>query len=216
VSAIPQSAHSDPLLALQEYLRREEKAEYKSEFYRGEIFAMWGGSPEHNDVSGNIFAALRGRLRGSSCRPSNSDQRIRIPENGLCTYPDVSIVCGEREYDQLDPQAITNPVVVIEVLSPTTERYDRGKKFELYRELASLREYVLVSVEGPSIEKFTRRDDDTWVLMPLKGMDAELKLESAGIVLPFREIYEDIEFRPLDVKSAAPESEIGDESPMTV
>ena len=198
MSAIPQSAVSNPPVSLQEYLRLEELAEYKSEFYQGEVFAMSGGSPEHNDVAGNVFAQLKNRLRGSGCRPSNSDQRIRIPANGACTYPDVSIVCGERQFDELDPQALNNPVVVIEVLSPTTERYDRGRKFGLYRDLESLREYVLVSVDSPSIEKFTTCDDGTWLMTPLQGLDAALSLESADVTIPFGEIYEDIVFRPHD------------------
>ena len=193
---IPEPALSKPGITLQEYLKREATAEYKSEFYHGEIFAMSGGSPEHNDVSGNVFSQLKNRLRSSGCRPSNSDQRVRIPPNGFCTYPDVSIVCGDRQFDALDPQAINNPVVVIEVLSPSTERYDRGKKFERYRDLESLREYVLIAVERPSVEKFTRRADGTWLLTPLKGLDAELVLESAGVAIPLSEVYEDIAFRP--------------------
>jgi Uma2 family endonuclease len=201
MSALPQSAVSNAPITLQEYLTREETADYKSEFYQGELFAMTGGSPEHNDIGVNIVSLLRNRLRGSGCRPSASDQRIRIPANGLSTYPDVSIVCGDRGYDELDPHAINNPVVIFEVLSPSTESYDRGKKFELYRQLQSLREYVLVSAEKPLIERFTRRDDGTWLLSLLTGLDTKLTLDSVDASLPAREIYEDIEFGQADEKS---------------
>ncbi|NQV23122.1 MAG: Uma2 family endonuclease [Rhodopirellula sp.] len=196
MSAVPESR-----LSLEEYLSRERVAEYKSEFYQGEIFAMTGGSPTHNDISVNIVAALKNSLRGRGCRPSASDQRIRIPANGLCTYPDASVVCGDREFDDIDTDAITNPVVIFEVLSKSTERYDRGKKFDLYRELHSLREYVLVSQNEAQVERFVRQDDGNWLLTVLKGPEAILKFASFEVSLTLSEIYEDVDFQPEESES---------------
>lgn len=191
MSAVPESRFS-----LEEYLSRERVAEFKSEFYQGEIFAMTGGSPTHNDIGVNLVSSLKNRLRGTGCRPSASDQRIRIPANGLCTYPDASVVCGDRHFDDKDNDAITNPVVVFEVLSKSTERYDRGRKFDLYRELDSLREYVLVSQTEAQVERFLRQDDGNWLLTILKGPDAILEFASLDVSLTLSEIYEDVEFQP--------------------
>ncbi len=191
MSAIPVTQHT-----LVEYLAREETAVYKSEFYRGQIFAMSGGTPEHNTVGGNVFAALRGRLRGSPCRPFNSDQRIRIPANGLTTYPDVAVVCGELQRDPLATSAINNPSVIFEVLSKSTENYDRSEKFQLYSQLDSFREYVLVAQDKPRVERFVRRDDGSWILTNFVGLDAVVELTTLGCSLTLAEIYEDVTFRP--------------------
>ena len=182
MSAVPESR-----FALEEYLSRESVAEYKSEFYQGEIFAMTGGTPTHNLISVNIVSQLRVSLRGSGCRPFSSDQRVRIPANGLSTYPDIAVVCGELELDEIDTDAIINPVVIFEVLS---------KKFDLYRELESLKEYVLVSQTEAQVERFVRRDDGDWLLTVLKGPEAILKFASLDVSLTLSGIYEDIEFRP--------------------
>lgn len=190
------SAVLEPRYTLEQYVAREAVAEFKSEFYRGQIFAMAGGTPRHNTVSGNIFARLHERLRGTGCRPYNSDQRIRIPANGLSTYPDVSIVCGEPQLDSLDRIAITNPIVIFEVLSEKTESYDRGRKADMYRQLPSLREYILVCQDEPQVERFVRQDDDSWLLTIFKGLEAVLELRSPGCRLPLAEIYEDIAFGP--------------------
>ncbi len=179
------------LLTFHEYLTRERIASSKSEFYRGQIFAMAGGSVRHNKISGNVFANLRSQLRGTTCRPFNSDQRIHIGANGLATYPDVSLVCGELEVDAEDVDAITNPIVIFEVLSKTSESYDRGKKFDFYRQLDSLREYILISQEEAQVERFVRQDDGSWNLTLFKGLESELKLQSL-CSLPLAVIYEDV------------------------
>ena len=191
MSAVPK-----PRYTFEEYLARERVAPGKSEYYRGEIFAMAGGSVRHNTIGGNVFASLRGHLRGSPCRPCNSDQRIRIPANGLSTYPDVSVVCSEIQTDTLDHDAIVNPRVIFEVLSNSTESYDRGKKFDLYRQLDSLQEYILVAQDEPLVERFVRQDDGSWLLTVLKGQDAVLEFQSLAAVLPLSEIYEDVTFGP--------------------
>lgn len=191
MSAVPENRFT-----LEEYLSRESVAEYKSEFYQGEIFAMTGGSPTHNSISVNILSRMLISLRGSGCRPFNSDQRVRIPANGLSTYPDIAVVCGELQLDDKDKDAITNPVVIFEVLSKSTERYDRGKKFDLYRELESLQEYVLVSQTEAQVERFVRQDDGDWLLTVLKGPEAVLKFGSIDVSLALSEIYEDVELQP--------------------
>lgn len=190
MSAVPKTA-----LTYQDYLARERIASTKSEFYRGQVFAMAGGSVRHNTISGNVFAGLRNLLRGTSCRPFNSDQRIRIAANGLATYPDVSLICGEIEVDAEDADAIINPVVILEVLSKSSERYDRGKKFDLYRQLDSLQEYVLISQEEAQVERFIRQGDGSWNLTLFKGMASELKIRSLCSI-PLSVIYEDVVFGP--------------------
>ncbi len=188
------SAVLEARYTLAEYLEREQTATYKSEFYRGQIFAMSGGTPQHSAVGGNVFASLRGRLRGSPCRPYNSDLKIRIPANGLTTYPDVSVICGELQLDAQAPEAINNPRIIVEVLSKSTESYDRGKKFDLYRQLESLREYILVAQDEPHVERFVRQDDGSWVLTVFKGLASVLELPTLACALPLAEIYEDVTF----------------------
>lgn len=191
MSAVPK-----PRLTLSEYLLRENAAAFKSEFYRGEIFAMAGASPRHNSVVTKLIIGLGNRLLGKPCRPFTSDQRVRIPTSGLVTYPDVAVVCGPLEMDTEDRIAINNPSVILEVLSKSTESYDRGKKFDLYRELKSLREYILVSQDEPHVERFVRQDDGTWLLTVFKGVDAVLDLPTVGCSLPLAEIYNDVTFGP--------------------
>ena len=181
---------------LAEYLDREETAVGRSEFYRGQIFAMSGGTPEHSEASVNILTSLRGRLRGTPCRPYNSDLRIRIPANGLTTYPDVAVVCGELQRDPLAITAINNPSVIFEVLSDSIESYDRGKKFGLYRQLESLREYILVAQDEAHVERYVRQADDSWLLTVFKGLDAVVQLTTLGCSLPLSEVYEDVTFPP--------------------
>lgn len=189
MSAIP-----TPRYTFEEYLANECVAEHKSEFYRGEIFAMAGGSPRHNEICLNIASALKGKLRGSSCRPYSSDQRLRIPANGLSTYPDVSVVCGEIERDEVDRDALVNPRVLMEVLSPSTEDYCRGRKFVLYRQLPTLREYVVVSQVEPLMEHHALQANGTWLLTVLKGIDAVLQFASIECSLSFEEAYEGVTF----------------------
>ena len=191
MSAVPKNQFT-----IEEYLARERVAEGKSEFYRGQIFAMAGGSPRHNTLSVNIASSLRGRLRGLPCRPFNSDQRIRTQANGLITYPDVSVVCGEFQVDSADRDAIVNLRVIFEVLSQSTESYDRGKKFELSRQLDSLEEYILVLQDEALIERFSRQENGSWLLTVFMGLEAELELQSVATNLPLSEIYEDVKFGP--------------------
>ena len=176
-------------LSYAEYLERERVAATKNEYYAGEIIAMAGGSRRHNSITGNIFAALYTKLTYASCRPFLSDQRIRISQLDLGTYPDLSVVCGELEGDMIDPEAITNPCVLVEVLSPSTESYDRGKKFDFYRQIDSLEEYVLVSQQEPIVERFKRQPNGDWLLTVYKGLEATLNLTSIQTDLQLQDIY---------------------------
>ncbi len=190
------SAVPTPRYTLQEYITREEVAEYKSEFYRGQIFAMSGGTVRHNTISINFATALKTRLRGGGCRAFTSDQRIRVPSDDFGTYPDVSVICGKIETDEIDRNAITNPRLLMEVLSPSTESYNRGKKFDLYRDAESLREYILVSQDEPHVERFIKQSDGSWNLVVFKGLESMLELPSISCSISLAEIYEDVTFGP--------------------
>jgi Uma2 family endonuclease len=187
---------------LQEYLAAEERSPIKHEFYRGEVFAMAGGTPQHNRIAGNIFARLHRFLEGTPCEPFGSDQRIRVPAADLTTYPDVSVVCGELALDPLDRHAITNPRVIFEVLSESTENYDRGPKFELYQKLDSLAEYIVVSQTEAKIIHYARQDNGSWLYRLIVGKEATLRLPSIDCELPLAAIYRGAELEP-EIASAA-------------
>jgi Uma2 family endonuclease len=146
----------------QDYLAVEEMGPVRHEFLRGAIFAMAGGTPEHAALSAAIVVLLGTHLRGRSCRPYSADLRIRIPATGLATYADAAVVCGEPERDSESTTHVTNPTLIVEVLSPGTEAYDRGEKREHYQQLASLRDYVLVAQSRRRVELFTRTVSGEW------------------------------------------------------
>lgn len=149
----------------EEYLRMESDASYKSEFFRGEIFMMAGGTPNHNRIKENVAVEVGITLKKrGSCRSYSSDQRIHIPENSLYTYPDVVIVCNPVQYAERDKNTITNPTVLFEVVSEGTGAYDRGDKFRLYRDIESLKEYVLVNSVNVGVEVYRRTADNHWLL----------------------------------------------------
>jgi Uma2 family endonuclease len=177
-----------------QYLEFERASEIKHEFLAGEVFAMMGTSETHNLINGSTYVALYNQLRGRPCKVYPSDMRIKVPSTGLYTYPDISVVCGEAQFsdDQLD--TLINSVVVIEVLSQSTESYDRGKKFQQYRELVSLREYVLITQDEPRIEHYILQDNGVWEFTDAKGLEASLELRSMGCSLALAEVYEQIAF----------------------
>ena len=188
--------------SLKEYLEWEERSGTRHEFYQGEIFAMAGASPRHNRIAGNIFARLHQLLEGTKCEPFASDQRIRIEPVDLSTYPDVSVVCDGLELSANDARAITNPRVIVEVLSKTTENYDRGPKFELYQHLDSLQEYLLVSQEDARVTQYVRNDDGTWRYKLVVGLEVTLDIESINCRLPLAVIYRNVEFGPEETPPA--------------
>ena len=177
----------------EEYLILEDQAAYKSQYVDGEIFAMAGAAPEHIEITDNLTAALRTRLRGRSCRSYSSDMRVRPEAGGLWTYPDVVALCGEPRFDRADrPATLLNPQVIFEVLSPSTESFDRGDKFTRYRALASLTDYVLVSVDRLLIEHHARQPDGSWTLRTLDQPAQILPLGVLACELPLSEIYEGV------------------------
>jgi Uma2 family endonuclease len=181
---------------LREYFDWEETQTTKHEFYRGEVFAMAGASLPHIRISRNILTQLTQQLEGRECEAFGSDLRVRVDAVDLSTYPDITIVCGEPKIDPVDRHAITNPRVIFEVLSKSTENYDRGDKFEFYQHLESFREYVVVSQKEPRIVHYVRQDDGAWKYRLLPGMNETLRLETVGCELPFAMIYRNVEFGP--------------------
>lgn len=181
-------------MSLKEYLQWEETSGGKHEFYRGEILDMAGTTIRHNRITGNLFAHLHGHLKTGGCRSFGSDQRIRINPIDLSTYPDVSVICGGEEADPVDRHAITNPRVIVEVLSKSTENYDRGRKFEFYQTLPSFIEYVLVYQTEARIIHYLRQPDGSWNYRLLVGFDETLLVESIGCELPFSVVYRDVKF----------------------
>lgn len=179
-----------------EYLSREAASTVRNEYYRGEIFAMAGNTHQHCEIQGNLMYRLRQALEGSPCRPYGTDQRIRIEAVDLFTYPDVVVICGEPDFASEDPMSITNPRVVFEILSPSTEAYHRGEKFELYQHLASLQEYVLVSQDRAHIDRFVRQSGGGWLLQSFAGLEDTLEIESLKCRIPLALVYENVKFAP--------------------
>ncbi len=173
---------------LPEYLRLEEYANIKHEYLDGQIYAMAGGTPEHGALAMRIGAALVEQLRGRPCAVFSSDVRIRVTATGLDTYPDLSVVCGDQQRDHEDPNALVNPVVLVEVLSPGTEEYDRGEKLQHYKQITSLQEVVLATVGEPHIDVF-RREGEDWKLHAFRG-EQVVKLTSIGCELQLTALYD--------------------------
>lgn len=177
----------------EEYLALERHAEFKSEYIDGEIVAMTGATIRHNAIAGSFLVALYTRLRGGPCRVSGSDLRVQIAGGRRYVYPDLLAYCGDPKTSDASLDTLTNPVLIVEVLSPSTEAYDRGEKFAYYRSIESLQEYVLVAQDRAMVERFVRHGD-LWVFSAFSGLDAEVELTSVGCTVPLREIYENVEF----------------------
>lgn len=147
-------------LTPEEYLVIERKAEYKSEYFNGEMFAMSGVSPSHVLIVSNIVAELRGQLKQKPCNVYSSDLRVRVSPTGLYTYPDVVVVCGQPQLADEQKDTLLNPTLIVEVLSDSTQDYDRGRKFEHYRSLSSFTEYLLIAQDRCHVEHFVRQADN--------------------------------------------------------
>jgi Uma2 family endonuclease len=169
-------------VSVEEYLALEERADFKSEYFNGEIFATAGGTPEHSLIAANVVWELGVQLESGPCRVHTSDQRVNIPDTGLYTYPDITVVCDKAEFEGPGRRALLNPTLIVEMLSESTEAYDRGGEFAHYRRLASLREYVLVASDRRRIERYTRQGSE-WVLGECSDPDGSLDLPSIGCVL---------------------------------
>ena len=175
-----------------EYLELERRSEAKHELINGQIVAMAGATFVHNDIAANVLAALRILLRGKGCKAVGSDQRVHVPATGLFTYPDVTVVCGRPEFHPKGQDTLLNPRVLVEVLSDTTERYDRGAKFAHYRSIPSFVEYVLVAQDELRVEHFRRVETEQWLLTVYRGEGARIALPALGCELPLAELYDGV------------------------
>jgi Uma2 family endonuclease len=175
-------------ISIGDYLAMERRSDVKHEYFAGEIFAMAGASYEHNVIAANCAGELRSSLRDSACNVLASDQRVRTVST-LYTYPDVVVVCGRPEFDVEDRDTLTNPVVIVEVLSRSTEGYDRGQKFLHYRSIPSLKEYVLVSQRQMLVEHFLRQPNGQWVLTTYNSSEQSVAFPTLNVSVPISSLY---------------------------
>jgi Uma2 family endonuclease len=182
------------LLTPGQYLERERNASFKSEYFRGETFAMAGASRAHNLIVGNLVREIGNRLKGQPCEVYPSDMRVKVTATGLYAYPDVTVVCGAPEFEDAQHDTLLNPTVLFEVLSESTEAYDRGAKARHYRRLASLQEYVLIAQNRPLVERYVRQADGGWTLRDVDALDECVALEAIPVQMPMSEIYGQVKF----------------------
>jgi|SRR5215203_14583 len=182
---------SDPhqRLTIQDYLAFERQSETKNDYLGGEVFAMSGASRAHNLITGNVFGELRNQLKGRPCETYSESMRVRTPTD-LFTYPDVVVVCGEPRFDDEEFDTLLNPTLIVEVLSRSTEAYDRGIKSSRYRSISSLSQHVLIAQDRIQVEHFIRQAADRWLLEELANLGQTLELPSIGCRLPLAEIYD--------------------------
>ena len=178
------------MISPEEYLRMDRATEHRSEYVDGEVFAMSGGTRKHTLIIGEVYSEFRSLLKGSTCRPTTSGLRLQLEPRGPYFYPDVMVTCGAFEGDADD--IATNPVVVVEVLSPSTERWDRTGKFAHYRQVPSLRVYMLVSQDEMRVEWWERLASGQWVYYDATGLEGECKLDALGVTLSLARIYENV------------------------
>ncbi len=177
----------------EEYIAYERASEEKHIFLNGEIFSMSGASRKHNLIGFNLTTILGNRLKGQPCEAYANDMRVKISPKQY-TYPDISVVCAEPEFEDIELDTLLNPTLIIEVLSPSTEQYDRGKKFESYRSLDSLQEYVLVAQDRAHIERYVRQDGGNWLFSEVNGLEASLDLASIQCTLTLADVYDKVTF----------------------
>jgi Uma2 family endonuclease len=188
------STLSKPYLTPEQYLEIERKAEFKSEYYQGEMFAMSGARRAHNLIATNTVRELSQQLLERPCEVYSSDMRVKVSSTGLYTYPDVVVVCGEPRFLDDEFDTLLNPKVLVEILSESTEAYDRGRKFELYRSLESLAEYVMISSLRVGVERYTRQPDGSWNYISKTSLDDTIDLKSVDCHLRLADLYERVAF----------------------
>lgn len=186
----------DSGVSVAEYLRRERTSDVRHEFHDGEVLAMSGGTVDHGRLTRNLIVALAGRVK-PPCEPFDSNMRVAVDRARRFVYPDASIVCGPPEFHLDDPNrtTIVNPRVVFEVLSESTESYDRGDKFEKYRQVPSLEEYILIAQDRPAVEGYLRQPGGAWLLLEWHGLDAAARIRCLEIDLPLAELFAGVELR---------------------
>ncbi|HEY9402744.1 MAG TPA: Uma2 family endonuclease [Pyrinomonadaceae bacterium] len=183
------SSRPKTLLTPEEYLAAERKAETRSEYFAGEVFAMVGASKRHNLIAANIIRVLGNQLLEHACNVYPSDMRVKVSATGKYTYPDVVVACEPEVFDDAENDTLLNPVVIIEVLSASTEAYDRGKKFEQYQQIASLTEYILVAQEPYRIEQYVRQSDKEWRYSEYHDAEDAIKLSVIGCEIALKDAY---------------------------
>jgi Uma2 family endonuclease len=186
----PTVAYGKNKLTPEEYLEWESTALQKHEYYRGELFAMAGASVRHNVIAKNLMIGIGMRLQGKQCQPYGSDLRIHIPENTLFTYPDISIICRDVIEEETSDDYTIEPTVIIEILSPSTKGYDRGEKFRLYRDIPTLKAYILIDSESIAIETFCINASGHWELEDYKSLNEVLAIPVVDLAIPLHDIYE--------------------------
>ena len=180
---------------LEEYFELERKSEERFEFWAGEIFCMSGVSPEHDQIESNLNYHLRAKLAGRGCRVLLANMRIKVPAAPPYRYADLSALCGEPKFEEIGGVgALTNPALVVEILSPSTEAYDRGDKFTHYKSIPSFAEYLLVAQHRPHVTQLVRQDDGSWVYKEFNDLGESLKLSSLDCELSLGEIYQNVSF----------------------
>ena len=187
-------------LTPEEYLTFERKAEYKNEYIDGEIIAMTGASRRHNLITINLGREISQQLKGRPCETYGGDMRVRIPSKRMYTYPDVVVVCDEPQLEDDYLDTLLNPTVIIEVLSKSTEPYDRFKKFAFYRTIESLAEYILVAQHEYRVEQHTKQTDGRWLLSDHRSLEDVVELASIQCILALREVYDKVTLPPSDLK----------------
>ena len=189
------AANPERRYTLEEYLELDRTSEERLEFWDGEVFCMSGASEEHYEIEGNIFAFLKAHLRERGCRVFTGNARIKVPTAPPYRYADVSALCGEAQFEEIGGvDALTNPELIVEVLSPSTETYDRVDKFTHYKSIPTLTEYLPVAQHRPHVTRLFRRDDGLWIHTELNELDSTLELSSLGCELPLSEIYRGVVF----------------------
>ena len=187
-----------PRYTPEQYLAIERAAEFRSEFYHGEMFAMVGASRKHNLIAGDVFGELRQQFKGRKCEVYQTDMRVKVNATGLYTYPDVVATCDDPRFDDNHIDTLLNPKIIVEVLSPSTELWDRGKKFDHYRSIPSLREYVMIAQDHVHVEKFAINADGQWALSDYRTLDDVLVLDSISCQIKLSDIYARIDFSESD------------------
>lgn len=191
MSALPKISYS-----IEEYIEFDKNSEERYEYFDGEIFAMAGSSPDHARVSGRIFSLLEQKLFGGKCEAFNSEVRIKVPKSLPYRYPDVSAVCGEPVFETIQGiEMLANPVLLVEVLSPSTAAYDLDAKFTAYQSIESFREYLLVAQDRPHVIHYTRQSKGGWLRTEVSGLQNEVALSSVKVTLPLSEIYARVKFQ---------------------
>ena len=186
----PIATYCKKKLTIEEYLEREKVSEQKHEYYQGEVFVRPHAGRRHNLIFSNLFSSVGIRLKDNHCRPYGSDLRIHIPENTLFTYPDISIICGDITPSDKDDDTAILPLILVEILSPSTKNYDRGEKFRLYRDIPSLKEYILVDSESILVETYRVKEHKHWEPEEYKSINDTLKIPSLDVSLSLQEIYD--------------------------